>query len=118
MINNVSPKVIENNTLKDTNITKLLETLAQSKTTYAALVEEAKIPDFYTDMNETANIKANSNFSQYVLYLIFTIFFLIGLFFVLKNPEAGSLDILMLVLGLGVLLYYGYEYYMKKQRTK
>ena len=118
LINNVSPKVIENNTLKDTNITKLLETLAQSKTTYAALVEEAKIPDFYTDMNETANIKANSNFSQYVLYLIFTIFFLIGLFFVLKNPEAGSLDILMLVLGLGVLLYYGYEYYMKKQRTK
>ena len=118
LIQNVSPKVVENNTLKELNVTTLLEKLAEAKTTYAALVKEAKIPQYYNDRSQEANIKANSNFNQYVLYLIFTILFLIGLIFVLKNPEAGNLDILMLILGLGILLYYGYEYYMMKQRSK
>jgi hypothetical protein len=118
LIQNVAPKVVENNTLKDSNINTLLGALAHAQTTYAELVEEAKIPDYHTASNETANIKANSNFSQYVLYLIFTFLFLIGLLFVLKNPEAGNLDILMLALGLGILIYHGYEYYVMKQRSK
>ena len=118
LIENVSPKVVENNTLKDTNATTLLAKLDQAQATYAALVEEIKIPDYYTASNEAANIKTNSNFNHYVLYLIFTILFLIGLLFVLKNPEAGNLDTMMLILGIGIILYHGYEYYMKKQRTK
>lgn len=118
LIQNVSPKVVENNTLKDTNTTTLLAKLAQAQTTYADLVEEIKIPDYFNASNEAANIKTNSNYNHYVLYLIFTILFIIGLLFVLKNPEAGNLDTMMLVLGLGILLYHGYEYYMMKQRTK
>jgi hypothetical protein len=118
LIQNVSPKVVENNTLKDLNITALLAKLAHAQRTYADLLEEININESYIASNETENLKANSNFNKYVLYLIFTILFLVGLIFVLKNPEAGNLDILMLILGLGILLYYGYEYYVIKQRSK
>jgi hypothetical protein len=118
LLKNVAPKMKDNISKKEELVAPLLATLAEAKTTYAALVEEAKIPDFYSAGNEVAKIKATAGFNKYVWYLIFTVLFLIAMAMVLKNPEAGRLDMVMLVLGLAIVVYYVYQYYDKWQRTK
>lgn len=118
LLQNVVPKIEDNNTLKDKNIPILLAKLAESQATYADLVEHSLIPNYFDASNEETKINAESNFNQYVLYLIFIIFFMIGLFFVLKNPEAGNLDMLMLILAIYILLYYVYQYYVMKSQSK
>ena len=118
LLKNVAPKMKDNISKKEELIEPLLTKLAEAQTTYAALVEEAKIPDYYRASQEAASVKATAGFNKYVWYLIFTVLFLIALGMVLKNPEAGNLDMGMLALGLAILVYYVYQYSDKWQRTK
>lgn len=118
LIDNVLPKMHDNIYEKNSSILPLLKKIQELRVTYAALVEEAKIPDYHRASNESTHIKANADFNQYAWYLLFMIFFLIAFFFILKNPESGNLDIFMLVLSGGVIVYYVYQYYDKWRRMK
>ena len=103
---------------KNSSVLPLLNKIQELHMSYAALVEEAKIPDYFTASKESAHIKANSDFNQYAWYLLFTILFLIAFFFILKNPESGNLDIFMLALSGGVVVYYVYQYYDTWRRSQ
>jgi hypothetical protein len=118
LIDNVLPKMHDNVFYQNSSVLPLLRKIKELQTTYAALVKEANIPDYYRASNETAHIKAKSGFDHYILYLLFTIFFLISLFFIFKNPEAGNLDMFMLALSGGIIVYYAYQYYDNWRRSQ
>ena len=118
LIKNVLPKMNDNEGHKDKIILPLLSQIRELKATYKNLKKEAEKPSYFENNAETEKIKATSSFNNYVLYLIYFILFFIALFFILKNPEAGNLDMFMLILGISILIYYVYEYYVMKQRTK
>ena len=118
LIDNVLPKMHDNIYEKNSSVLPLLNKIQELHMSYAALVEEAKIPDYFTASKESAHIKANSDFNQYAWYLLFTILFLIAFFFILKNPESGNLDIFMLALSGGVVVYYVYQYYDTWRRSQ
>jgi hypothetical protein len=96
----------------------LLAKLTEAQNAYEDLVEEIKIPNYFEASRESAHIKANASFNQYIWYLLFIIIFMIALFFILKNPESGNLDMYMLVFCGCIIGYYGYQYYVMKQRMK
>jgi hypothetical protein len=118
LIKTVLPKMYDNEGHKDKIILPLLKQIEELKVTYKKLEKEAKKPNYFENKVEAEKIKATSSFNNYVLYLIYFILFFIALFFILKNPEAGNLDMFILMLGISIFIYYAYEYYVMKQRTK
>ena len=66
---------------------------------------------------ELTKITTTSNFSYYMLYLIFTIFIVGCLIYVFKNPEDSNLDMFILSLSGMIFAYYVYDYYKKRKRN-
>jgi hypothetical protein len=108
----------DNNSKKESLISPLLKKIQELEDTYATLVEAAKIPSYFDDKVEVTHIQAISSLKRYGWYLLFFLIFFIAFLFILKKPEAGNLDMFMLVLGLGVLIYYAYNYYEMKNRAE
>ena len=118
LIKKINPKMDDKNLKKNATISPLLNKIQNLQDTYEELVEKAKIPNYFDDDVEVTNIQANSSFNKYGWYLLFFILFFVAFIFILKKPEAGNLDMFMLALGLGILLYYAYNYYDMKQRAQ
>ena len=118
LIKKISPKMDDNNSKKESLISPLLKKIQELEDTYATLVEAAKIPSYFDDKVEVTHIQATSSLKRYGWYLLFFFIFFIAFLFILKKPEAGNLDMFMLVLGLGVLIYYAYNYYEMKNRAE
>jgi hypothetical protein len=64
-----------------------------------------------------SSLKTESNFSKYILYLLFMIFFTVCLIYIYIVPETGNLDMFMLALGIIIIVYYLYDYFTKKIRA-
>ncbi len=118
LIKSVNPKMEDKYSKINEAIFPLLNKIQKLQDTYEELVEKAEIPNYYDDDIEVANTQARSNFNKYGWCLLFFILFFIAFIFVLKKPEVGNLDRFMLALGVGILLYYAYNYYDMKQRAQ
>ena len=65
-----------------------------------------------------SSLKTESNFSKYILYLLFMIFVTGCLLYIYIVPETGNLDMFMLALGIIIIVYYLYDYFTKKIRAR
>jgi len=101
----------------DMNVTRLLTKNTELQQQHAKLLEKLKEPMKLDENFELSKLTTTSNFSYYMLYLIFTIFIVGCLIFVFKNPEESNLDMFILALAGMIFAYYVYDYYKKRKRN-
>ena len=116
MHKNIQPIQNDNVSYKNLSSAKLLTELNKLHSTFDNLKENLKKPILLEGNYEVSQLTSGANFSNYMLYFLCAIFVVVSLTFIYKNPEIGNLDIFMVVLAVGVLIYYIYDYYMMKQR--
>ena len=116
LIKKISPKINENKTKIDANANNLLTKFKSMKNTFNALETELAKPIDLTANYEMSKIKTSSTYGNYMLFFIFTVFIVGCLIYIYKKPEAGNLDMFILVLAIFILVYYIYEYYIEKIR--
>ena len=117
MITKITPIRAKNVRTMNTNTEPLLAELAELKETYRLLLIELKYPLILEGKEEVTGLAATANFSKYMLLFVFTLFLVISLIHIYKNPELGHLDLFILAIALVILVYYLYEYIQKRKRT-
>jgi len=116
LIESTFPLQNDNITYTNKNIKPLLTQFNDLQKTYAQMIEDYKKPIQLQGNYEVSTIQVQSNFSQYTLYILFTLFIIGSLFHIFKNPEVGNLDMFILALALMILAYYVYEYIQMRKR--
>lgn len=116
LLTNIEPIQKDNLKFKETNTAPLLAQLNDLKATYRQLQKELKKPLLLEGNYEVSGIKTAAIFSNYMLILVFTLFFVVSLIYIYKNPEVGNLDLFILAIAIMILLYYLYEYIQKRRR--
>jgi len=101
----------------DMNVTRLLTKNTELQEQHVKLLEKLKEPMKLDENFELTKITTTSNFSYYMLYLIFTIFIVGCLIYVFKNPEESNLDMFILALAGMIFAYYVYDYYKNRKRN-
>jgi hypothetical protein len=117
LIASTFPAMKDNNTYKESNVQNLLDQVNELKLTYEELQEDLKKPVELDGTYEASKIQVESNFSRYILYLLFTIFIVGSLVYIFRNPEVGNLDMFIMALAIIIILYYIYEYIQSLRRS-
>lgn len=116
LIKNLLPKMEDNHYYQNDNFTKFMQIINEINGVFRELDMKLKIPDLFDANFETAKIESTTNFNKYILYFIFAIFIIGCLIYITKNPEAGNIDMFILVLAVLIIIYYLYDYIMKKKK--
>jgi hypothetical protein len=117
LIASTLPSMNDNIEKKDSNKEMLLNQVNQLKITYNKLMEDLKKPISLDGTYQVSVIQAHSNFSKYILYLLFAIFIVGSLIYIFKNPEVGNLDMFIMVLAVFIFIYYTYEFIKYSRRS-
>lgn len=116
LINTVMPNMTDNVTYKTNNSQKLLDHYIKLKSTFDELQTELEEPIRLDGNYEMTSIRVSSNFSNFILILLFTLFMIGSLIFIFKNPDVGNLDMFILALAVIIFVYYLYEYIQKRRK--
>ena len=114
LINRISPRIDENRTKINSNVSKLINTFNVMNVEFDKLEAELEKPIELNGHYEMSKMKTSSNYGNYIMFLLFAIFIIGCLIYIYKNPEGGNLDMFILGLALIILAYYLYEYYVTK----
>ncbi len=108
---------VENNiNHKDSNIPILLSHFEQLKTTYEELQKDLQKPIELDGNYEMTSIRVSSKYSNYLLFLLITLFMIGSLIYIFKNPEVGNLDMFIIAVAIIIFVYYIYEYIQARKR--
>jgi hypothetical protein len=119
LIEQVMPIGNGNRAKVDASVANLLEKIDEMQKTYhdfnTLLIDEpSKLDGNY----ELSNIKTNSNFFKYILYLFFAIFVIGCLSLLHFFPSSAYLDMFIMALAAIIIVYYGYDYFENRNNTK
>ena len=114
LINRISPRLDENRTKINSNVSKLINTFNVMNVEFDKLETELEKPVELNGHYEISKMKTSANYGNYIMFLLFAIFIIGCLIYIYKNPEGGNLDMFILGLALIILAYYLYEYYVTK----
>ncbi len=116
-IANIAPNSENNKAAMELNVAKLI---AQNHAVLALYANNGPFKEAMNDPSkleaeyEVAQVKITSNFNMYVFYLLFTIFIVVCLIYIYRNPESGNLDMFILVLAVIIFSYQIYDHYFRK----
>jgi len=117
LIMSTLPTKNDNIKYKDLNTQILLDQVNELKKTYEKLLEDLNKPIQLEGTYQVSKIQTASNYSRYILYLLFAIFIVGSLIYIFKNPEVGNLDMFIMVLAIIIFIYYIHEFIQYVRRS-